>query len=87
MKIVLLALVCKFAACHSIYQLIKHNDDQAARCLDGSPSAFYLSVGTVHKFVLFFQGGGMCSGSSLDETISDCLDRSKTALGSSSLLP
>ena len=53
-----------------------------ARCLDGSPGAFYLSqpqTPTPHRsgWYLFQQGGGFCT------SLQDCEKRSKTDLGSS----
>jgi len=52
-----------------------------ARCLDGSPPAFYYRAATDSKYatkwVIYIQGGGWCYK---DEA---CLDRAKTSLGSS----
>jgi len=51
-----------------------------ARCLDGSPGAYYIRKGTgsgVNKWYIHHQGGGWC------ESLDDCLGRSKSALGSS----
>jgi len=52
-----------------------------ARCLDGTPGAYYLRPGTgsgVNKWYIHHQGGGWC------ESMDDCLGRSKGGLGSSS---
>ena len=56
-----------------------------ARCLDGSPAAYYFRPASkpesMDKWVLFIQGGGWC----YEEQ--DCLSRSATALGSSAAMP
>ena len=49
----------------------------AARCLDGSPGAFYLRRGNPRKWLIYLEGGGWC----YDED--DCFERSSTKLGSS----
>ena len=49
-------------------------------CLDGSPPGYYIARGSgsgVNKWILHQEGGGWCF------TTGDCLNRSKTALGSS----
>jgi len=51
-----------------------------AKCLDGSPAAFYLRPGTgsgASKWVVFHEGGGWCI------SLSDCRARANTTLGSS----
>lgn len=54
-------------------------------CLDGSPSGFYFrpasTPASAQKWVFFLQGGGLCV-----EPV-DCLERTKSALGSSSKWP
>jgi hypothetical protein len=55
-----------------------------AVCLDGSPGAYYSRAplnGTSLGFLIFFEGGGWCSGAH------DCYERSLTDLGSSSRYP
>ena len=62
------------------YSLVLLKDYDDAKCLDGSPGAFYFRPSPVpdtRKFIIFFQGGGWCY------TPEDCLKRSKTRLGSS----
>ena len=57
---------------------------QGAVCLDGSAPGYYLRQGNgegVSKWILHLEGGAWCG----DER--DCLDRSKTALGSSTFWP
>jgi hypothetical protein len=51
-----------------------------ARCLDGTPPSFYVRRGYgsgLHKWVIFFEGGGWCYD------MEQCYLRSKTELGSS----
>ena len=50
-----------------------------ARCLDGSPGAYYLRKGTPGNktWVFMLEGGGLCSHKD------DCTERSTTDLGSS----
>ena len=54
-------------------------DPGGAACLDGSPYAFYIVPGSSASFSIGIQGGGWC----YDEI--DCFERSKTALGTSTL--
>ena len=51
-----------------------------ARCIDGSPAAYYFRAGTgsgASKWVVFHEGGGWCI------SLSDCRARANTTLGSS----
>ena len=51
-----------------------------ARCLDGSPAAYYIRKGTgsgANKWYIHHEGGGWC------ESLDDCLGRSQGKLGSS----
>ena len=63
--------------------LVKLTDAVAAtgaRCLDGSPGAYYIRKGVgsgANKWYIHHQGGGWC------ESLDDCLGRSKGGLGSS----
>eukprot|EP01084_Bolivina_argentea_P141557 248732_1 len=61
-------------------------NNKDAICLDGSPGLFYISEGTEsNKYVIFFQGGGICSGLSEPPSGScfdACYDRSQTGMGS-----
>ena len=52
-------------------------DKLAAKCLDGSPYAFYVWPGNSSDWSIFINGGGWCLTESL------CEARAKTALGSS----
>ena len=57
-------------------------------CLDGTPAGVYFSPGNgldggSRKTVVYFEGGGWCSGLNSDQVLSSCYDRSSTPLGSS----
>tara|TARA_B110001452_G_scaffold182163_1_gene152997 strand:+ start:2087 stop:2437 length:351 start_codon:yes stop_codon:yes gene_type:complete len=56
-----------------------------ARCLDGSPPAYYVRPASApqnaSRIVVYFQGGGWCY------TLDDCRSRSKGGLGSSKSYP
>lgn len=59
-----------------------------AKCLDGSPSGYYIRQGDPTRFVIFLQGGGACYtvDPSAPSSI-NCASRAKTALGSSTFWP
>ena len=68
------------------YKKVIHTTDPNAKCLDGSPPILYVHEGSDRtRIVIYFVGGGLCSGLTLDEAIEDCYKRSKTNLGSSSI--
>ena len=53
-------------------------------CLDGTPSGFWIRNGSgadARNYIIHLQGGGWCT------SLSDCLARSKSTLGSSSQWP
>jgi len=58
-----------------------------ARCLDGSPSGYYLykTSNSAYKnnWVIFMEGGGWCFPNNTYPNVDDCYSRSKTNLGSS----
>lgn len=59
-------------------------------CLDGSAGGFYISEGSGAnrlKMLIYFEGGGFCSGADLSETLENCYQRSLTDLGSSRRSP
>lgn len=66
---------------------ISQTDSPKAKCLDGSPPAYYWRDGVREdrdKAVLFFEGGGWCYPSDvLQSTGANCAYRAKTGLGSS----
>jgi hypothetical protein len=71
------------------FQLHLHNSTSTnARCLDGSRAGVYFSPGNglngnSKKTVMYFEGGGWCSGTTNNSVLASCYDRSKTDLGSS----
>lgn len=84
----ILALACLLAAAHTAetYRKIIHETEADARCLDGSAPIIYVHEGSdKSRFVIFFIGGGLCSGLTVSDSIEDCYQRSKTNLGSSSI--
>lgn len=72
------------------FTLVKHPVETGARCLDGSPAALYYTIGSEankNKFIIFFEGGGLCTGATLSDTLESCYKRSQTNLGSSAKYP
>ena len=85
--VVVISLLLAFAQA-APYKKVIHNTDPNAKCLDGSSPAVYLHQGEEKdKFLIYFQGGGYCQGTSLSEVLDSCYQRSKTQLGSSKDLP
>lgn len=73
----LIALLCYQLNGEAEYRKIIHKTDPEAKCLDGSPSLLYLHQGNdKNKFLIYFVGGGLCSGLTLNQTLDDCLKRS-----------
>ena len=66
------------------------NPKGEALCLDGTPGAYYISEGSganKNKFILFFEAGGWCGGTTLANTLESCYRRSLDPLGSSLTYP
>lgn len=86
---ILVACLLVVASCDSVFNLkLLANSD--AKCLDGSPGAYYVSEGSGvnrTKFVLYFEGGGWCGSKDLPSTIESCYQRSLGTLGSSKTYP
>ena len=64
--------------------------EHGAACLDGTPGVFYFrKASESHKFHVFLEGGGACSGieEPLIECMDSCISRAGTGLGSSSTYP
>ena len=81
--IYLLAALLAVSSCTN-FTLHRHPGDSPAKCLDGSPAALYYLEGVQSdKFVVYFEGGGLCRGDGPAETIEYCYKRSFTGLGSS----
>ncbi len=52
------------------YTKVVQTTDPQAKCLDGSPSMYYIREGIEKdKFLLFFIGGGYCGGATLASTL------------------
>lgn len=87
MKLAIIASVLVFTLSSSVFHLYKHPESSAAKCLDGSPAALYFSEATdtssKDKFLVFFEGGSSCMGSTLSNVLEDCTKRTKNHLGSS----
>jgi hypothetical protein len=68
--IILLLVAISLVHAQEPYKKIVHSTDPDALCLDGTPPLLYLHEGTEkNKFLIFFFGGGLCTGMTLDETI------------------
>jgi len=72
-KIILLLLLCVLAASQSnMYKLQLLPTDRGARCLDGSPYAIYLHMGSGanrNKTIIYMNSGGFCEGFTLEQTL------------------
>jgi hypothetical protein len=70
---ILLLLSLVIASSQSnLYSLVLLPQERGAACLDGSPPGIYIHQGSdanKNKFMLYFNGGGMCNGLSLVETL------------------
>lgn len=89
-SIPLLAALLVCALSSSVFTLVKHSVDTGARCLDGSSAALYYSLGSgvnQNQFLIFFEGGGLCTGANLSSTLDSCYKRSQSDLGSSNKYP
>lgn len=84
---ILILSVLALTLSNSIFHLYKHPSTSAAKCLDGSPAALYFSEATdtasKDKFIVLFEGGSSCMGSTLSNVLEDCNKRTKNHLGSS----
>ena len=73
------------ALCHDAHLTLlpQHSSTSSPACLDGSPYGVYHRPSPTNstKFTMFLQGGGWCYNER------DCLERSKTDLGSSTNWP
>jgi hypothetical protein len=86
MKIIILTLFLKVLFIKSSFKLYLLNENQEARCLDGSPYGVYYEEGYSEgsrNFLINFWGGGWCAGRDEKSLLADCIERSKTSLGSS----
>jgi len=70
------------------YELILLDPSLDSKCLDGSTPGFYWRKGKQSSnFLVYFEGGGWCGDVTLDMTMQNCYNRSKTDLGSSTNYP
>jgi hypothetical protein len=82
-----------FYLCYSLsdhYNFILQSQDRGAACLDGSPPGLYIHEGNginKTKYMIYFEGGGLCGGSTLNDTLESCYGRSWTFLGTSKYYP
>ncbi len=66
------------------YKKVINSISKDALCLDGSSPYFYIHQGTEkNKFLIFFEGGGLCGEVTSGQTYESCYNRSFTDLGSS----
>lgn len=85
-SLLLIACLLAVALADGPYKKIIHTTDPNAKCLDGTPPILYLHEGSDRtRFLIYFVGGGLCSGLTLDDAIENCYQRSKTNLGSSAI--
>lgn len=62
-SILLLLLTSNLCLSLINYTKVVHSTDPKALCLDGSPPVLYYNEGTIdNKFLIYFVGGGFCSG-------------------------
>lgn len=67
------------------YTLFTVSQQRGAACIDGSPPGLYIKEGAgsnKNSYLIFFEGGGFCSGPDLATTLEDCYKRSNGGLGS-----
>jgi len=74
------------------YKLVKVQAEYA-RCLDGSPGAYYINEAKGEgkgKFIIYFEGGGWCYAQDYpptdQKTLENCLERAGESLGTSNNL-
>jgi O-palmitoleoyl-L-serine hydrolase len=66
------------------------DQSSGAACLDGTAPGYYFEPGTgdgASKWLIYFMGGGLCIGETMDETLEDCYTRSSSSMGSSLFMP
>ena len=90
---VIASLVGVFVFVSEIYNGLDHYhpftkillpEDSEGKCLDGTPNGYYLSKNPhSNNLIFYFDGGGFCNGSTVEETIESCYKRSLTKKGSS----
>ena len=66
------------------FELFLIDNNTNARCIDGTPAGYYIRPGSgdgINKWSIHFEGGGWCY------SLSSCIQRSETVLGSSKDYP
>jgi hypothetical protein len=59
----LITLIATVLCVEQPYKLVIHNTDPEAKCLDGSSPGLYVHEGgDPNNYLLFFVGGGFCTG-------------------------
>lgn len=89
-RLLILSALLVFVACDSIFHKVLLNSTSPGVCLDGSPAGHFVSEGTganKSKFLLYFEGGLVCSGTDLSSTLESCYKKTETNQGSSNDLP
>ena len=85
-RIAVAALLVVFTMQASVLNRVLLDAKGDALCLDGTPGAYYIGEGSganKTKFIVYFEGGGWCGGTTLANTVESCYSRSDGALGSS----
>jgi hypothetical protein len=68
-----------------LYTLALHSQERGASCLDGTPTGLYYHLGSgknKNKFMIYFNSGGFCEGTTVAETLESCYQRTNGNLGS-----
>jgi hypothetical protein len=68
----LLFILLSISAYSSNYTLVLHSQERGAVCLDGTPTGLYYHLGSgenKNKYMLYFDSGGFCGGSTLEQTL------------------
>ena len=87
-KVALLLLLLVVGVLSEDYTKVIPDLDPEARCLDGSPGyLYYHEGGDTKNIMLYFVGGGLCTGYDTNSALKACYDRSKTNLGTSTKWP
>jgi len=68
MRLLILIAIISLACSKLLYQKVVL-DDPNAKCLDGSPGAYYVWKGDSSKVLIFIEGGGWCGDDDLSSTI------------------
>lgn len=68
MKLLIIIAILSLTYSSLLYQKVVL-DDPNAKCLDGSPGAYFVSKGDSSKILIFIEGGGWCGDNDLSSTI------------------